>query len=413
MNTYLIIMLSCLFLTSCGSEEDLLIPSFGKNESLLDKAKQLDEPVMTNSEGVYSVVTGGFSFGDSVVLKWNNGKPSIFCSANAAFMILDAGEYENQVIFEGYWRYAYGLETGRIRLVIKSGEGADELLRGEAPAAIIMQGVYGTNNGDLTRPITLRFARKIKQAMRPFFILGHRGGGRNSDLHPYSENSAEMIEFAERLGCIGVEIDVRLTKDGVPMLYHDELMNTRLVKADYLVGPFSDYTYGQLRRFATLIHDEKIPTLAEALETAIDKTKLSFIWLDIKTPDVIAAIAPILNEFQERAKKQQRQIEVVIGLPDDDIFNAYLALDSAVRPPSLCELSVDQSRIAGSKTWAPRWTAGTQFDLVRQMHSEGRKAFTWTLDVASFLADFFRDGEFDGFLSNYPTLVSYMYYMRK
>ena len=47
------------------------------------------------------------------------------------------------------------------------------------------------------------------------------------------------------------------------------------------------------------------------------------------------------------------------------------------------------------------------------MHDEQRRAFTWTLDGAAFIAEFLRDGEFDGFLTNYPTMVAFLYYMRK
>jgi glycerophosphoryl diester phosphodiesterase len=406
------ILISVLLLASCDTDEELLIPSFGK-ESILAKAKKLDAAVMSNSEGIYAVDSGGVSFGDSVVLKWNNGKPSIFCGANAAFMILGAGELDKEIVFEGYWRFAYGLETGLVKFVIAQDEGAKELLAGDVPASIVLRGGFGRESSEPGAPIVLRFARKIRTAVDTFHILGHRGGARNSDLHPHSENSVEMIEFAEQLGCTGVEIDIRLTLDGVPMLYHDEKMNTRLIKADFLVGPFSDYTSGQLRRFASLINDEKIPTLTEALETVLNKTQLRFVWLDIKTPDVVAKIAPIVNDFQKRATQQGRDLEIVMGLPEDDIYNAYLALPAAERPKALCELSIDQARSSNATVWAPRWTLGTQLDEVRQMHSEGRRVFTWTLDLASFIFEFFRDGEFDGFLTNYPTIVAYMYYMRK
>lgn len=407
------LLLLAFAIASCSSDEDLLIPSFDPKESLLDKAKPLQIEAMTNSEGIYDVTGSRGSFGDSVVLKWNNGKPSIFCGANAAFFILDAGEVDKNIVFEGYWRYAYGRETGRARLTILANDGARELLDGDVPSAITMQCEFGSLNGALDRSCTMRFGRRIKQAAKPFFVLGHRGGARNSDLHPYSENSVEMIRFAERLGCNGVEIDVRLTKDGVPMLYHDELMNTRLVRGDYLVGPFSDYTYGQLRKFCTLVNGEDVPTFVEALEAAYSDTKLSFIWIDIKTPDVTAAIAPIVETFRKRAVQEGRDIAILMGLPTDDIYNSYLALDASSRPRALCELSIDQVHASDAAVWAPRWTLGTQLDLVRQMHSEGRGVFVWTLDVPVFISEFLRDGEFDGILTNYPSVVAYLYYMRK
>jgi glycerophosphoryl diester phosphodiesterase len=61
---------------------------------------------------------------------------------------------------------------------------------------------------------------------------------------------------------------------------------------------------------------------------------------------------------------------------------------------------------------------GTQMDpgnagnLVQQMHNEGRKVFVWTLDEPSFIQDYINNGNFDGVLSNYPSLIAYYHYIR-
>jgi glycerophosphoryl diester phosphodiesterase len=78
--------------------------------------------------------------------------------------------------------------------------------------------------------------------------------------------------------------------------------------------------------------------------------------------------------------------------------------------PVLCELALDDVRRTGAEIWAPRWTLGTQNDAVAQMHAEGRKAFVWTLDVQAYIQQFIREGDFDGILTNYPSLVAYYYY---
>jgi glycerophosphoryl diester phosphodiesterase len=46
------------------------------------------------------------------------------------------------------------------------------------------------------------------------------------------------------------------------------------------------------------------------------------------------------------------------------------------------------------------------------MHAEGRLAFTWTLDDANYIEEFINAGEFDGILTNYPTIVSYYHYIK-
>jgi glycerophosphoryl diester phosphodiesterase len=66
-----------------------------------------------------------------------------------------------------------------------------------------------------------------------------------------------------------------------------------------------------------------------------------------------------------------------------------------------------------AKVWGPRWTLGTQNDLVRQMQAEGRKVICWTIDVPAFIRQYINEGEFDGLLTNYPSLVTYYHYIRQ
>lgn len=46
------------------------------------------------------------------------------------------------------------------------------------------------------------------------------------------------------------------------------------------------------------------------------------------------------------------------------------------------------------------------------MHAEGKKAFVWTLDEPSYIEEFVNNGEFDGILTNYPTILSYYHYIK-
>jgi glycerophosphoryl diester phosphodiesterase len=55
---------------------------------------------------------------------------------------------------------------------------------------------------------------------------------------------------------------------------------------------------------------------------------------------------------------------------------------------------------------------GTQNELVEQMHAEGRKVLSWTLDQADYIQEFIQAGHFDGILTNYPSLVAYYYYVQ-
>ncbi|MFE5712251.1 glycerophosphodiester phosphodiesterase [Streptomyces sp. NPDC056501] len=91
--------------------------------------------------------------------------------------------------------------------------------------------------------------------MRPVTVVGHRG-----DPYRVRENTLPSIASAIERGADAVEVDVRLTKDGVPVLLHDDTLK-RLWGHD---RPLSRLSYEQLRE---LTYDG-VPTLREALITA-------------------------------------------------------------------------------------------------------------------------------------------------
>lgn len=93
-------------------------------------------------------------------------------------------------------------------------------------------------------------------------IIAHRCGGA---LAP--ENSLVGLDIAARLGCRGVEFDVMLSADGVPLLIHDETL-TRTTNGS---GKVACMSAAQIRQFdANSKHHNAygiapIPTLSEAM----------------------------------------------------------------------------------------------------------------------------------------------------
>ena len=124
-----------------------------------------------------------------------------------------------------------------------------------------------------------------------------------------------MIRLASRLGASGIEIDVRLTKDGIPILYHDETLNLRLIQKNGLVGKIENYTYQQLSTYVRLVHGERIPTLEEALAAVLEQTPLTFVWLDTKYEASMDKIRAIQQKYRQKALASGRELEIVIGLP--------------------------------------------------------------------------------------------------
>lgn len=83
----------------------------------------------------------------------------------------------------------------------------------------------------------------------------------------YPENTMLAFEKAVLAGADGIELDVQLSADGIPVVIHDEDLN-RLCGKSRLV---KDMTFAELQNLR--IGDEKIPSLEEYLDF-IKNTKL-------------------------------------------------------------------------------------------------------------------------------------------
>lgn len=414
MKKILLLFLSLIFVYSCNNEVGVITPVVDPS-NFLDQTYPLPDLVKPIMEGIYDVTNGTELVGDQVTVKWNRDRLSIFSGKNGGYLVLESGYLDSVIFFFGYWRYSTNLETGVVNFYIPTESGGREIISGDTSFTTInFIGQYGIGNELANQPLTLKYKRPFSQKVKQsdFYILAHRGGGRNSDYLGVSENSIEMITIAERFGSTGIEIDARLTKDGVPFIYHDSDINLRLCQKSLIWGNIEDFTWAQLRTLITLRNGEKIPSLREALEFTLEKTKIKTVWLDTKDVDVVSASISLLTEINERAVLMGRDLKIYLGIPADDIYTKFLEQPNYQNIPSLCELSIDQVREANSLIWAPRWTQGTQNSTVQQMQSEGRKVFTWTLDDENYIEQFIRDGQFDGILTNYPSIVSYYHYIQ-
>jgi glycerophosphoryl diester phosphodiesterase len=108
------------------------------------------------------------------------------------------------------------------------------------------------------------------------------------------ENTLIAVNSAIELGVDMVEVDVRLTKDGVPILMHSD----RVDHTTSGTGRVADLTWDEIRTLdagswrGTEFADQSVCSLEEVLESTVGRVALN---LDIKEPDaaepaVMAAI---------------------------------------------------------------------------------------------------------------------------
>ncbi len=410
---YAALIFLLMFFVACEDEVAVPVPEIDPDAELAGTGA-LSDAALEALEGVYEVVDGQSLLGREAVVKRTGRTVSIFTDRDAGYCVLSSGEADSSILFAGYWRKQTGTETGVFRAQIGAERGGRGLLRGQRSAAggTIILGDFGNATGKGTRPIQLVYRRPLYSGESPFLIVAHRAGGRNSDQLPASENSAELVRLAEGFGANGVEIDVQLSADGVPVIYHDADMNLRLNEKSGLVGSVSDYTIAQLESFVRLKNGERIPTLKRMLATILRQTTLRFVWLDSKASVPVAMLREIQRSYEDSARILGRDLTIVIGLPDQAKVEELLRMPDYRSALVLCETDLESVRRTDAEIWAPRWTLGTQNEAVAEVQAEGRRVITWTLDQAEYIQQFIRDGRFNGILSNYPSLVAYYYYVQ-
>ncbi|WP_400162184.1 glycerophosphodiester phosphodiesterase [Brevibacillus sp. TJ4] len=206
--------------------------------------------------------------------------------------------------------------------------------------------------------------------------MAHRGWSGKAP-----ENSMTAIRLALAEPAIrGIEVDVQLSRDGVPVLIHDFTLG----RTTNGTGLVKDHTLEQLRSldagswYNPKFAGERIPTLEEALLAAKGRCTLN---LELKaTSEMYPGLAEKVLELLERhAMKDQ----VYITSFDHQLIRHVRSLDADVqtglivfgRPVMLLE----QLQAAGANILAMEYTYLNQ-ELVNTVIQEGFKVIAWTLD---------------------------------
>ncbi len=410
---------SALLLGLCGACEPrgpVLHPQFPGGGDLAN-VPLLGVDVLSKLEGMYGVARGADRFGGTVAVHASRDALSIFSNWHDNYAILRAGCLAGGTILEleGYWRYASESDTGLIRLTVAPPALALALCTGApvpstaGPAQLV--GGTGEGNGPLHEGSIFRFGKPLLSTAGRFWVAAHHGACATIDDcgdtygHAVSENSLPSLRLVEAFGASDVEIDVRLTADGVPILFHDDNFGPRLANGVYCHGAVKDFTLADARARCKLKYGEDIPTLDEALATAVKDTTLSGIWLDLKVAGAVQPALASATQYRALATQLGRKIEIILGLGERDVLDAYRALGAPPGTPCLVELDPSDVRGAGCQFWGPRWTRGPQVDDVRAFQLEGRAVMFWTIDESNYVDRFLKEARPNGILSDRPGMV--------
>jgi glycerophosphoryl diester phosphodiesterase len=415
--SYALVLALLLALTAspsgCGEERaGRFAPPRFADGGLLRAARPLPDGSAAALAGVYRVSSGGDRLGAEVIVETSPGAVSVFAARNAAYAVLGAGclDGASGLVLEGYFRYATSPDAGLVRLLVEPPAAGAALCAGEPPGEFSLRGALGEDDA-LGEVAALQRERPLRDRGGRFRVVAHRGGCRSSDDCGASENSVEVVRLAQRLGAEAIEVDVRLTADGVPVLFHDEELTPRLASGTYCHGPVASFTLAHLRALCTLVGGEGIPTLDEALSTALEETTLSGVWLDIKSPAAVAPAAEAAARVDALAEARGRAMHVTLGLGEDALVDAFSSLPEP-RPRCLVETGLAQAVAAGCEVWSPRWTLGPMADQVATAQASGLRVAFWTLDDPVFIESFLEETRPNALLTNRPGLVAHLFELR-
>lgn len=399
-----------LSLPACEVRDRVLHPSFGARSQIVG-APAPRPGALSLLDGMYQVAAGGDRFGITVAGHAASGGFSLFTDAHENYAILSAGclDAGTRVVLEGYWRYAGGPGTGLLRLTVGPPEVALGLCSSAPPPGPLpppqLDGALGTGDGSLREPLSFAFERPLVATAGRFWVAARNGACQTIDDCGASENSLPSLRMAESFGASDVEIDIRLTADGVPILFHDEQFSPRLADGVFCHGSVADYTLADVRANCRLKWGEELPTLEEALATVVNDTGLTGLWLDVKVPGAVAPTLQLMARYAALAAQQGRTLVIAIGLADESLVDAYLAAGPPAGTRCLVELDPADVRRVGCQFWGPRWTRGPMVADVQQLQAENRAVMFWTIDERQFMDLYLRQAHPNGMLSNRPGLL--------
>lgn len=235
-------------------------------------------------------------------------------------------------------------------------------------------------------------------------ILGHRGA---SAYAP--ENTLASFRLAVEQGADGVELDVTLSADGVPVVIHDDTLD-RTTNGH---GPVGRLTLAELRtlqagypaRFGETFSGLRIPTLAEVFEACGDQPIINVELKHDRSPG-----RQLAQRVVELIHAHGRQERVLISSFQFSSLGRVKALDPALpigllymAPWAGRRLVKFLARRLPHEADHPAAQGLTAQDIA-WYHQNGWRVNTWTVDDEAGLRRLAADGV-DGLITDRPDLA--------
>ena len=242
-------------------------------------------------------------------------------------------------------------------------------------------------------------------------VFAHRGG---ADLAP--ENTIAAFEAAVRLGVDGLEVDVRLSRDGTVVVHHDHFVD----RTTNLHGKVSDFTADELARADAAYSFSRngawpfrrqsigVPTLASVLERFRDtrvivEMKVNSAEMARRTVEAVRRADAVdrvcLGSFGWRVLREARALEAAIATSAAREEVRWALYRSWFRWPAL-RVKYDAYQVP--EVSKRRRVVSPRF--VEHAHRAGLPVHVWTVDTEGDAERLLRWGV-DGLITNRPDVI--------
>lgn len=227
-------------------------------------------------------------------------------------------------------------------------------------------------------------------------IIGHRGASGSAP-----ENTLAAFALAFEEGADGVEFDVRLARDGVPVVIHDATLDRTARRAGRVSGLTSNELSGVdvgtwfnlTSRHAAResFERERVPTLAQVFELIAEKARAVYVELKFESAEAHEPlVARVVEEIrrhrlEDRAVVESFRLEAVksVRRVAPDLCTAALFERTLSKPLPSPRRIIEQAVECGANELALQSHLVSD-SLIRAAGRAGLRALAWTVDEPSW-----------------------------
>lgn len=218
----------------------------------------------------------------------------------------------------------------------------------------------------------------------------------------YPENTMLAFEKAVEMGCEGIETDVQLTKDGVLILCHDELLD----RTTDGKGLIAEASYSEIEKldaaklWSGKFKDVKIPTLDELLNFVNDKNLM----INLEIKNSVVDYEGIEEMIIKKVYEYKLDRKVIISSFNHYSIKKCKSVDNTLKAGLLYDCRLYEAGKYASQIGAdalhPLFYTLNK-DVVREIREQNKAINTWTVNEEKYMKALIMLG-IDGIITNYP-----------